>query len=83
MKTILCRKMFLQDEIRQLAVRLRPLVEEWISHTPGLHDRLLERIKKIAPLDSSVVYIEEALRAKALLVLSPAPTHRASSLSAR
>jgi len=81
-KTILCRKMVQQDEIRHLAVRLRPLVEEWVSHTPGLHDRLMERIKKVAPLDSSVAYIEEALRAKAPLVLSPAPTHRASGLSA-
>ena len=70
-KTIMCRKMIQHDEIRDLSTRLQPLVKEWISETPGLHDRIMERIKSVQPLYSNVAYVEEALRAKAPMVSSP------------
>jgi hypothetical protein len=70
-KTIMCQKMVQHEELRELAVRLQPLVKEWISQTPGLHNRIMEKIKDVSPLNSNVAYVEEALRAKAPLVLSP------------
>ncbi len=70
-KTIMCQKMVQHDELRELAVRLQPLVKEWISQTPGMHDQIMEKIKNVSPLNSNVAYVEEALRAKAPLVLSP------------
>jgi hypothetical protein len=69
-KTIMCRKMIQHDEIRDLSTRLQPLVKEWISETPGLHDRIMERIKSVQPLYSNVAYVEEALRAKAPMISS-------------
>jgi hypothetical protein len=70
-KTIMCQKMIQYDELRELAARLQPLVKEWISQTPGLHDQIMEKIKSVSPLNSGVAYVEEALRAKAPLILSP------------
>ncbi len=70
-KTIMCRKMIQHDEIRDLATRLTPLVKEWISATPGLHDRIIEGIKNVQPLNYSVAYVEEALRTKAALISPP------------
>ena len=63
-KTIMCRKMVQHDELRELAGRLQPLVKEWISQTPGLHEQIMAKIKDVAPLNSSIAYVEEALRAK-------------------
>jgi hypothetical protein len=70
-KTIMCRKMIQHDEIRDLSARLQPLVKEWISETPGLHDRIMAKIKSVQPLYSNVAYVEEALRAKAPMVSTP------------
>ena len=67
-KTILCRKMIQHDEIRDLATRLKPLVEEWVNETPGLHNRIMEGIKNVKPLYSNVAYVEEALKAKAPMI---------------
>jgi len=77
-KTIMCRKMIQHDEIRGLATRLQPLVKEWISETPGLHDRIMEKIKTVKPLYSNVAYVEEALSTKAPMVSSP-PAARAGT----
>ena len=77
-KTIMCRKMIQHDEIRDLATRLQPLVKEWISETPGLHDRIMEKIKTVKPLYSNVAYVEEALSTKAPMVSSP-PAARAGT----
>ncbi len=74
-KTIMCRKMIQHDEIRDLSTRLKPLVKEWISETPGLHDRIMESIKSVKPLYSNVAYVEEALKAK-VTVISPPPGTR-------
>jgi hypothetical protein len=41
-KTIMCRKMIQHEEIRELATRLQPVVRQWVSETPGLHQRLVE-----------------------------------------
>jgi hypothetical protein len=70
-KTIMCRKMIQEDELRDLATRLKPLVKNWISETPGLHDRIMERIKAVRPLHSNIAYVEEALKEKTLMVHSP------------
>ena len=77
-KTIMCRKMIQHDEICDLATRLQPLVKAWISETPGLHVRLMEKIQNVKPLYSNLAYVEEALRMKTPMA-SPPPGARVAT----
>lgn len=80
-KTIMCRKMVQQDELRKLAGRLQALVKEWISQTPGLHEQIMTKIKNVTPLNTGIAYVDEALRAKTSHVLKLPPTPTSTKLS--
>jgi hemerythrin-like domain-containing protein len=80
-KTIMCRKMIQHDEIRDLATRFQPLVKAWISETPGLHDRIIEKIQNVKPLYSNLAYVEESLSMKASRVSSPPGARIAAGVS--
>ena len=60
-KTIMCRKMIQHEEIRELATRLQPLVRQWVSETPGLHERLVQKLNNVKPFYANLAYVEEAL----------------------
>lgn len=70
-KTIMCRKMVQHDELRDLTNRLAPLVKQWVAKTPGLHEKIMEKIKYVQPINAGLAYIDEALAVKQPTNFSP------------
>lgn len=73
-RSLMLTRMFRHEDQMKMVERQLPQVKEWVQKQPGLMDRIMAKIKTIAPMYQDKAFVGEAMRLKGRIDFKPPKT---------
>lgn len=70
-RAIMLGRMFKHEDQMRLVEKRLPLVQQWVDQTPGMMEKITERIKDVNPFYRQKAFVAEAMRQKSRLDFRP------------
>lgn len=61
-RSLMLNRMFKHEDRMRLVEKQMPLVKEWVEQTPGMMERIMQRIQKVNPFYKERAFVSEAMR---------------------
>lgn len=70
-RTLTLHRMFRHEDQMRLVERRKPMVEEWVKETPGMMERIMQRVQKVNPFYREKAFVNEAMRQHSRMHFAP------------
>lgn len=70
-RSLMLNKMFKHEDQMRLVEKQLPQAKVWVEQTPGMLDKIMERIKDVNPFYKEKAFVNEAMRAKSRMDFTP------------
>lgn len=71
-RALMLNRMFRHEDRMRLVEKQMPLVKEWVEQTPGMMERIMQRVQKVNPFYRERAFVSEAMKQHSRNYFSPA-----------